>query len=151
MRDGVPYNFHDRRIRIAEACSIFLGQQVLQPSALVLELLQPFWFGQVHAAELGPQSTDRLRNAVLVGEFGSLRAGLTLLQHPDNSFFSEPCSVHQSQLAERSKVSDIDLRYAPWDDAGRRQIQTAVAFDRGAIGGRDTRSLYLDGARTEPS
>src|ERR1700722_19149003 len=78
-----------------------LCQNLLQFGVLVLELLQPFGLGDIHAAVLGlPVVKRRFRHAVLARQIRRLRSGLVLLQNPDDLIFREPCSLHLSVLQE---------------------------------------------------
>src|SRR3984885_10598399 len=115
--DGGPYHFFDRSSRSAAASNHLLGQKLLQFGVLVLELLQPFGLGDIHAAILGlPVVKRRFRDAVLARQIRGLRPGLVLLQHPNDLLFREPCSLHLSVLQRPDSKS-------PW-----RKISVAGQF-----------------------
>jgi len=62
-----------------------VGQQLLQPCVLILELSQPARLGDVHAAEFRfPLVERRFADAVLAAHIRRLRSRLLLAQDPDD-------------------------------------------------------------------
>src|SRR5690606_1969577 len=67
-----------------------LGQQLLQPGVLGLELLQALGIGHAHAAELAtPQVVGGLAEAVLAAQFLDRQPGLGLTQEADDLLFGK--------------------------------------------------------------
>src|SRR5580704_13297 len=72
--DGGPYHFFYRSSRSAAASNICSAK-----SFFVLELLQPFGLGDIHASVLGlPVIERRFRDAVLARQIRPLRPGTVL-------------------------------------------------------------------------
>jgi len=79
--------------------SRLLGRKLVQIRAFVLAMRQPLGHMDVHTAMLGLPIAERgFRDDVLAREIVRLCAGFVLLQHRNDLFFRNPCSLHQSVL-----------------------------------------------------
>src|SRR5690606_20920646 len=94
-----------------------LGQQLLQPSVLRLQLLQALGVGHAHAAELAaPQVVRRLAEAVLAAQLLDRHPGLGLTQEADDLLFGKALLHVQSPCS-----GELDSRSPRYSKPGGRR------------------------------